>query len=311
MMRKGTAAALLGASIVAGVAAGMGASSLTEDAVPTGWQTIATPAPVAEGVEVKDPVLVANDDGGATLSATLVNHTDQGLKINSATGGREDDVEAPAMLIYADPSTSLEATTKTVIGKSAGGYLVQFRSRVQVGSILPITLTFTAPDGPAIDPITVTFQTPVVDREPRYADVADSDKKPAIRVHDPVIVVIPGQEKAYVGGYITSTVRDTSFELPTAVKESGDPVLYRHQSATGGPFGVFAVPGEKSYFRPLPYTAHPSTPRFLDDGLPGSADYVRASDVEIGETITITMRFPSGDVVTKFKVVQGRSDGTI
>lgn len=310
---------LLSVSIVGGVAAGVAADAMTSETPAKEAKSRAStptptppPTPVAkDGVEVRNPVLVANKDGGATLSATVINHTDAGLSFNSATGGQEDDVEAPAMLIYADRATWLKPAKETAIGRAGTGYLVQFRSRVQVGSILPITLTFTAHHAPAIDPIRVTFQTPVVARGAEHADVADSDKNTAIRVNDPTIVVIPGQEKAYVGGYITSTIQDTATEVPTAVKESGEQVQYRHQTATGGPFGIFAIPGEKSYFRPLPYTAPADTPRYLDDGLQGSADYFRASDVEIGEKITVTMRFPSGDVVTKFKVVQGRPDGTI
>jgi hypothetical protein len=315
MIRTRTAAVLLGASIVGGVAAGVAVDALTSSAPRPEAKPRASTAPstpeVKTGVEVKDPVLVSNKDGGATLSATLINHTDDALDINRVTGGRENDIEAPALLVYADRSTTwLEPAKQMTVGEAGTGYLIQFRSRVQVGSVLPITLTFTNHGGRAIDPVSATFQTPVVERRAAHADVADSDRNAAIRVNDPMIVVIPGQEKAYVGGYITSTIQDTSFELPTAVKESGEPVQYRHQTATGGPFGVFAVPGEKSYFRPLAPTA-PVSSRFLDDGLSGSADYFRASDLTVGEKITVTMRFPSGDVVTKFPVVQGRADGTI
>jgi hypothetical protein len=45
---------------------------------------------------------------------------------------------------------------------------------------------------------------------------------------------------------------------------------------------------------------------------PSAAPTARpTNEVDIGQTITATFRFPSGDVVAKFTVVQGNTDGTI
>lgn len=314
MVARRVVGVLLGLSVVGGVAAGVVADRLTSSSPrgPAGGSAAAaaTPYTPPPPVEVKKPVLVANRDGGATLSATLVNHTAAALDVVSGSGGRGGDSEAPAMLIYRDPDTQLLPERPTTVGDAGTGYLMRFTTPVQVGSTLPITLTLGAGDGPSIDPISITFSTPVVGRGPEHAGVGGDGENRSIRVNDPMIVVVPEQEKAFVGGYITSTIEDTTFELPTAIDEKGAAVTYRHQTATGGPFGIFAMPGQKTYFRPVAVNAPPRSP-FLDDGVPGTADYFRASDLTIGENITVTMRFPSGDVVTEFPVVQGKADGTL
>ena len=72
-MRRGVAGRLLATSVVAGVGvAGVGVgvvadSVSSDDAASAGWPTIAVPAPIKTGVEVRNPVLVMNDDGTATL----------------------------------------------------------------------------------------------------------------------------------------------------------------------------------------------------------------------------------------------------
>ncbi|WP_209674649.1 hypothetical protein [Aeromicrobium fastidiosum] len=301
-MRRRTAAVLLGASIVTGVAAGVGASSLTEEVSAAGWPTIAVPAAVAKGVEVKDPVLVANDDGGATLSVTLVNHTDDALRIDRAVGGTEDADDPPFMLVH---GTRARVTIGPGEAMRTGGvgdpYRLRFTDRVQIGSTLPITLYFAASDVVESGP-TATLFAPVVARDAAHGAVANNGPNTEIAVNDARIVVVPGQEKAYVTGWISSTIDDSTELRPTAVGRAGRPVEYRHQTATGGPSGVGAQAGKRTNLNLPPY---------LDTEPSGDADYVLASDVEVGETITVTMRFPSGDVVTKFKVVQGRSDGTI
>lgn len=302
-MRRRTAAALLGASIVAGVVAGTGASSLTHDASTKGWQTIATPEPAKEGVEVKDPVLVANDDGGATLSATLINHTDDALTINSATGGLVDDYDAPTMLVYGIRSDASLAPGDSIrIGGVGDDFRLRFTDRVQVGSTLPVTIAFQGKGDYVPDAPTVTTTASVVARTGRNVKVANNGPNDTISVEDAMIVVVPGQEKAYVAGRLRSTIDDVAYDLPTAVGARGETVEYRHQTATGGPYGIMAAPGNDVDL---------GSPPYLDTEPHGDADYFRARDVTVGEKITVTMRFPSGDVVTKFKVVQGKPDGTI
>lgn len=302
-MRRGTASALLGASIVAGVAAGMGASSLTPDASTKGWQVISTPAPATEGVEVRNPVLVMNDDGTATLSAVLTNHTDTALDLNGAAGGRQDDYDPALLLVFGNRSdTALEPGVPTRIGGVGDAFRIRFRDRVQPTSTLPMTLQFLPHDGPAADATEVTLLAPVVERDTTHSEVANNAPNTEITVHDGVVVVVPGQAKAYIGGYLTATVQDMTEIRPVAVRPNGRELEVLHQTATGGPSGFFATPDEQVRL---------GNPPYLDTGEPGDADYLRADDVVVGETVDITFRFPSGDVTAKFKVVQGRSDGTI
>jgi hypothetical protein len=308
MIRRRTAAVLLGISIVGGVAAGVAADAMTsetpaKEAKPRASTTTPT-SQVKTGVEVKDPVLVSNDDGGATLSATLLNHTDAAVTINSATGGRADDYDAPVMLVYGTRSrVSLAPGDAVRIGGMGDSFRLRFADRVQVGSTLPVTISFQGA-GPRFEPNPpkTTIIAPVVARTAKRADVANNGPNDEITVRDATIVVVPGQAKAYVAGYLESSITDMAEMRPTATRSKGQPIEYLHQTATGGPYGIFTQPGQKTYL---------SRPPYLETDPQGDADYFRASDVEIGEKITVTMRFPSGDVVTKFKVVQGRADGTI
>jgi hypothetical protein len=121
-------------------------------------------------------------------------------------------------------------------------------------------------------------------------------------VHDGVIVVVPGQAKAYIDGWFESTIDDLTEIRPTAAPRRGKSIEILHQTATGGPSGFSARAGQRSLLGYPPY---------LDREPHGDADYVRAAEVTVGETYRVTFRFPSGDVVAKFKVVQGRADGTI
>lgn len=296
---------LLGVSIVGGVAAGVAADAITSDspsraATPRASATTPTPA-MTTGLEVRSPVLVANDDGSATLSATVVNHTDRALTINGAMGGMPDDFEAPPLLMFAGtPRATLPPGSSTTIGRAGEPFRIRFRDRVQVGSTLPITLDLAkARYRRAADD--VTFTATVVARTGRHADVANNGPNPAISVRDGIIVKVPGQDKAYLDGWIDSSVDDSTDIRPTGDTGKGD-VEILHQTATGGPSGVSARAGV-----PVPLGYAP----YQDDGQPGDRDYVRADEVAVGRTVRITFRFPSGDVVGTFEVVQGMPDGTV
>ncbi|MFC5678464.1 hypothetical protein [Aeromicrobium endophyticum] len=303
MMRRRTAAVLLGVSLVGGVAAGFAADAMTSDPPTREATPRASASPATKtGVEVKSPVLVANDDGGATLSATLVNHTDRALTINSAMGGMPDDDEAPVLLMFAGtPRATLPPGSSTTIGRAGEPFRIRFRDRVQVGSTLPITLDL-AKARYRREADDVTFTATVVARGARHADVANNAPNRSISVRDGIIVKVPGQDKAYLDGWIDSSVDDMTDIRPTGdVGKRGDLEIL-HQTATGGPSGVSARAGVPVRLGYAPYK---------DDGQPGDRDYVRADEVEVGRTVQITFRFPSGDVVARFKVVQGKPDGTI
>jgi hypothetical protein len=304
MMNRRVAALLLVASVVAGAGVGAAVHAATsEQPARTAAPAVSsTPTPAKKGVEVKDPVLVANDDGTATLSATIVNHTARALVVNNVTGGMPDDYDAPILLTFrGTPTKTIEPGVPLTIGRATDAYRFRFRDRVQIGSTLPITLTFLKARHPA-DPVEVTFTAAVVKRTAVHRAVANNGPNSDIAVRDGIIVVVPGQTKAYIDGWIDSTVDDMTEIRPTGELRSGRTVEILHQTATGGPSGVFAQAGEPVRLGYTPY---------LDDGLPGDRDYVEADEVEVGQTVTVTMRFPSGDVVSRFKVVQGKADGTI
>ncbi|AWB92285.1 hypothetical protein [Aeromicrobium chenweiae] len=302
-MKKWTVATVVAASVAGGIILGVAGS-----AVMSGTSSTASPprtthaaAPVPE-LEAKQPRFVMNDDGTATLSATLVNHTKNPLEITWAAAGQPDDLDAPVLLLYAArPTVALKPGEPTRISGPGDDYRIRFSDRVQVGSTLPVTLQSRRHDGIQSGP-NATFGAPVVARTTADGDVVNNGPNPDITVHEAKFVVVPGQKKAYASGWITSTVDDFTSLRPTAVTSQGADIEYLHQTATGGPSGVGAQAGKKTYLGQAPYT---------DDGARGDRDYVRASDVEVGQTIIVTMRFPSGDVVTKFTVVQGKADGTI
>ncbi len=129
---------------------------------------------------------------------------------------------------------------------------------------------------------------------PRYDAVAGNEPNTEIKVVGAKIVVIHGQKKAYVGGATTGSITDNAWELPTATDAQGNPVEYRHQTATGGPYGWIVEAGKTIPFGGPPWTEGE-----------GDADYFNAKDVAVGETITVTIPFQSGDVVAAFKVVAG------
>ena len=305
MMRKRVGGILLAASVVAGVAVGVAASAMTSDEPTSTSGRTAPPEPVAPArndVEVRDPVLVMNDDGTATLSATVINHMAMALDIRDATNGRAAYDGSTMLLRRPSEQVALEPGQRTQIGGLGDVYRARLRDQVQVGSTQPITLGFTGHDTYAWDLPDTTFVAPVVARTVRHADVANNTPNTDITLHDPVIVVVPGQRKAYVDGWFESTIDDMTDARPTVDPRLGQGLQLLHQTATGGPSGFFARAGKTSRLGHRPY---------LDTDPPGDADYVLASEVSVGQTVTITFRFPSGDVVGRFKVVQGAADGTI
>ena len=304
VMKKQIAALLVAGSVVGGIVTGVTVDAWTSERPTTAAPARATssaPADVPD-VEVEDPVLVMNDDGTATLSATLINHLEKPVEINSATNGQLEDLDAPPMLVHGVRlHTPLLQDVPLRIGGVGDDYRLRVVDRVQVGSTLPVTLRITEHDGYDPEIPKVSFLAPVVARTAAHADVANNGPNPSISVRDAIIVVVPGQAKAYVGGTIESTIEDMTELRPTVRPRLGQSIELLHQTATGGPSGFFAQVGTVSL----------GDPPYLDSDIPGDRDYVRASEVEVGQTVRTTFRFPSGDVVARFTVVQGNADGTI
>jgi hypothetical protein len=302
-MRRRVVGILIAASVVGGVAAGVAATAITTDDVQERLVALDFEALVGalSQVEVREPVLVMNDDGTATLSATLINHTKKALTVNHATGGELDDDDAPWLLVHGQNSrSSVEPGVPETIGGVDDEYRIRLSDPVRVGSILPITIVFQLVEGFGIG-APATVHAKVVARTAAYERVANNGPNNDIAVRDGIIVVVPEQAKAYLGGQFESTIEDMTELRPVVEPRLGQDIEVLHQTATGGPSGFFARPG----------TYPIGQPPYLDNGVPGDREYVRASEVTAGQTITVTFRFPSGDVVGRFRVVQGNPDGTI
>ncbi len=163
-----------------------------------------------------------------------------------------------------------------------------------LGKDVRLHLEFRTEDPPA-PIVTVSLNVPIVERSSKYAEVAGDGPNTAIKVENARIVIVPGQKKAYVNGTVVSTIDDNAYEHPTAKDADGIPVAYLHQTATGGPYAFGAV---KAYKREIG-----AGPPYKETG--GDADYFNAKDLTVGETITVTISFSSGDVIVPFKVVAG------
>jgi hypothetical protein len=301
-MRRRVAALLLTTSVVVGVGAGVVTTAVTP---PREGPEVDIAASVAVKplVEIVEPFLVINTDGSATLSATLISHHTGPLVINEATNGLQGDGEAPRMILHGTGSDAiLRPGVPVRIGGLGDGYRLRTHDRVQAGSTLPIALSVSSRQGLFTDGPVVTAVAPVVARTSAHADVADNGPNTDISVHGATIVLVPGQDKAYIGGWIESTIDDVTELRPVGRLPGGRPIDVLHQTATGGPSGFYAQASQRM---PL------GGPPYVDDGEGGDADYVRSSEVRAGQTVTITIRFPSGDVVGRFRVVKAHADGTI
>ena len=265
----------------------------TESGPPAKATATSTSANHRDDIEVRDAVLVMNDDGSATLSARIVNHTDEPSGISNAYVG-EEPYEGVTVRFFQSADNAIPANGKASIGGETDPIRVRVMDVAKLGTTVPLSLDMGSADDPAIEPQTVALKVPVVARTSAYDAVAGNKPSTEIKVVGAKIVVINGQKKAYVGGATTGSITDTAWELPTAKDAKGNPVEYRHQTATGGPYGWLVEAGKTIPFGGPPYTEGE-----------GDADYFDARDVKIGETITVTIPFQSGDVVAAFKVVAG------
>lgn len=309
-MKRQVGVVVLAVSLTAGVAVGVAAHALAPDRPPTTTATpVAATTPVTadagasahaaeptvktSGVEVEHPVLVSNTDGTATLSATLVNHTTGTVTISNEFGA--DEREPLGLLVYdSNKEVELEPGVPKKIGTTRGGYWIRTQEHVDVGLTYRIGLEFSGGGNVKVGAPPLTIEARAVERTPAEDGIANNGPNPVIKVTDGVVVVVPGQDKAYIGGRITDPINDGAHVRPTAIDSRGRSLAWSHQTVTGGGFGVTLT-----------------QPPYLDGDRQGEADYFLAKDVTVGETITATIQYPSGDVIAKFTVVQGRADGTI
>lgn len=112
------------------------------------------------------------------------------------------------------------------------------------------------------------------------------------RFEDARIVLRPGHDRAYIGYTIIGEGEHQYGSLADirVVGPDGRSIRWKHHTATGGSAEIVAVDGRQEF----PPGTGPDS---------GDADYVDASAVEVGQTITITFRFHTGPVAVPFKVV--------
>ena len=114
-------------------------------------------------LDVMNTQLVANDDGSATLSASIVNNTKTEQKLESVTattlGGEELTV------IKRGESLALPSDVGTIVGAVASPSGFWITKGADAGHYVRLTLTFT-------DAAPVTIEAPVVSRTSEYDEVA-------------------------------------------------------------------------------------------------------------------------------------------
>lgn len=112
------------------------------------------------------------------------------------------------------------------------------------------------------------------------------------RFEDARIVLRPGQDRAYIGYTIIGEGEHQYGSLADirVVGPDGRAIRWKHQTATGGSAEILAVDGRHEF----PPGTGPDS---------GDADYVDASTVEVGQTVTVTFRFHTGTVAVPFEVV--------
>ncbi|GAA3516465.1 hypothetical protein GCM10022234_09590 [Aeromicrobium panaciterrae] len=260
------------------------------------------PPPPAPGtVEVRDAVFVLNPDGSATLSAKVINTTKDSYQLSyvpyaSTKGNELDDIRVR----FFDPRTVYPPEKAGTIGDLGDKTQIRLAPAPAPGTRVTLTLGFglteeEQPEDELLAELNVTVDVPVVTRTPTFDSVLGAQANTAITIEDGKIFVIPGQRKAYLDGKVISDIHDCAYEIPTkAVADDGRRVDYQHQTATGGPYGICTEPGKVATIGYPPYTEGE-----------GDADYFDAKDLTIGEKITVTIPFESGDVEGVFTVVRG------
>lgn len=126
-------------------------------------------------VDVLNTLLVANENDSATLSASLVNKTEDDQSLSSVTVTTMTDQELPVR------STKillpLQSDVLSILGGAgdAGGFVVT--SGAEAGMYVKVTFTFS-------DSAPVTIEAPVVARTAEYDKVADATPTEPAEVPD-------------------------------------------------------------------------------------------------------------------------------
>lgn len=243
------------------------------------------------GTEVDEPtarsevvlsraVLVAQNNGVASLAGTLTNNSRQTYETTSVQARR-----GPHQLqVYASTGgVTLFPGTSAPVGDAGLAYVVR---GVRPGQTVHVTVSLdrAAP---------VVLDVPVVAFGPKYRNHLVTFPGPPPTITDGRIVVRPGRKRAYVGYTIDGNgqVQHGRIEDVIVTGPNGGSIDWKHQTATGGPADIVALDG--------PRTEVPATEEGAD------ADYVDAAAVKAGQTVQVSFEFPTGIVQVPFRVVAG------
>lgn len=250
----------------------------------------ATPAP--DGMVVTDAVLVTPETGAASLSAVVENTSgreDALVHVSAARGStklsvfQDRDVEAHTLAPGQQSVLSGADTFNPVVVRG-----------VKPKETVLITMQF-------LHAPTAVLEVPAVADGPEHQDVAVYSA-PLPTITNGHFVVVPGQRCAFVGYTVDGhgEVQGTNLDRVTVAGPDGQKIDWKHVTATGGPSGFIAV--EK------PISVEPVVMKrgeICDKPGMGDADYVEASDVEVGQTLQVSVDFPAGVVTAPFRVVAG------
>jgi hypothetical protein len=231
-------------------------------------------------VAITNAVLVAADNGVATLAGTATNtarRPDSTVSIQARRGPHQLEVYASTGGVTMFPGKPAP------LGDIGQAYVVR---GVKPGQTVHLTIVCerAAP---------IPLDVPVVEFGPKYTNRLITFPGPPPTVTQGRIVVGPGGKRAYVGYTINGNgeAQHGSLEDVKAIDPSGRSIAWKHQTATGGPADIYAPEGSM--------TVVPETE------VGGDADYVDAADVHVGETIQVAFEFPAGIVKVPFRVVAG------
>ena len=117
-------------------------------------------------VEVLDAVLVMNDDGSATLSAQIVNHTDTDQEISDAYVG-EQYGDGPTVRVFRSDHNVIAADGTATTGGEDDPARIRMPDANKLGDSVPLSLEFRQADSVVEAPVIVPLKVTVVARSPK------------------------------------------------------------------------------------------------------------------------------------------------
>ncbi len=120
-------------------------------------------------MDVLNALLVANEDGSATVSAGFVNHTDSEQSLSSVSVTTMDGQELPVRGLKILLPLPKDRLASVGLASDSGGFRVM--DGAEAGYYLRVTFSFT-------DSAPVTIEAPVVARTAEYESIAGDEPLP-------------------------------------------------------------------------------------------------------------------------------------